>query len=338
MDVEEKPRQYSTLRKINLESTEKRQKVWIGTYLFVALGALAVYFLLHFKVISIPQNYSDLASRALLFVSVAMLILLLARITELIILRRSKAMHTRYNLTRMVNLLSWLLLLGTGVAFLFQNWYSAAVSLGLVSLIMGFALQNPIFSFISWIYIIIRQPYRVGDRIQIDEFKGDVLEVNYLDTTLWEFSGDYLTNDIPSGRLIRFPNSLVMQSAVFNYSWEKFPYIWNEIPFHVAYESDLEFVESTIKKVTKDELGPESAKHIEDFKTLVHQTPVDHLNVKEYPYVTLRINTNTWVEVSVTYLVEPKKAATIRTNVIRRILAELNRNPDKALFPKSNAR
>ena len=56
---------------------------------------------------------------------------------------------------------------------------------------------------------------------------------------------------MPSGRLIRFPNSMVLQSAVFNYSWPEFPYIWNEIPFHVAYESDLEFVEKTLKKVTK---------------------------------------------------------------------------------------
>ena len=46
-------------------------------------------------------------------------------------------------------------------------------------------------------------------------------------------------------RLIRFPNSIVLQSAVFNYSWPKFPCIWNEIPFHIAYGRDMEFVEGT---------------------------------------------------------------------------------------------
>src|SRR5213078_1139215 len=156
----------------------------------------------------------------------------------------------RYNLRRVAKLTLGLVLAFVVISILFQNWYTAIASLGLISLILGFALQTPISSFIGWLYIIARSPYRVSDRIQINGYKGDVVEIGYLDTTLWEFGGDYLTNDLPSGRLIRFPNSLVLQSAVFNYSWPKFPYIWNEIPFHVAYESDLGFVEKTLKKIT----------------------------------------------------------------------------------------
>ena len=68
------------------------------------------------------------------------------------------------------------------------------------------------------------------------------------------------------------------------------------------------------------------------------ESPVDEIEIKEYPFVNLRINPNTWVEVTVTYLVSPKKAATIRTGIIRKILDELKRQPDKAMFPKSNSR
>ena len=39
----------------------------------------------------------------------------------------------------------------------------------------------------------VRQPFRVGDRIQIAEATGDVIDVGYLDTTLWEFGGKYLS-------------------------------------------------------------------------------------------------------------------------------------------------
>ncbi|HEY6161336.1 MAG TPA: mechanosensitive ion channel domain-containing protein [Bacteroidia bacterium] len=338
MDVEKAPKRFRSLRRIDLNKTERRQRIWIASYLLVFLCAGTAYLLLQLHVFEILGNYLSVAKKISLLVAVATLILMFARTIELIIYKRTKMAYMRYNLTRMVNLLSWMLVLAVSVAFLFKNWYSAAVSLGLVSLILGFALQNPIFSFISWIYILIRQPYRVGDRIQIAEFKGDVVEVNYLDTTLWEFSGDYLTNDIPSGRLIRFPNSLVMQSAVFNYSWEKFPYIWNEIPFHIAYQSDLEFVEKTIRKITMDEMGEKMAERIDDFKRIIHQTPVDELNVKEYPYISFRTNPNTWIEVSVTYLVEPKRAAMIRSRLIKKILAELNEHPDKTMFPKSDAR
>ncbi len=97
-------------------------------------------------------------------------------------------------------------------------------------------------------------------------------------------------------------------------------------------------MESVIKEVTKKELGPEMPEKARKFKELVEQTPVDDLEVKEYPYISFRINTNTWVEVMVTYLVEPKKAASTRTRLIKTILAELMKQPDKVLFPKSNAR
>jgi len=104
-----------------------------------------------------------------------------------------------------------------------ETWYTAVVSLGVISLILGLALQKPVASFIGWIYILVRQPYRVGDRIKIGEAKGDVIDIAYLDTTLWEFRGPYLSTDHPSGRIIKFPNSAVLDSMIFNYSWALFP-------------------------------------------------------------------------------------------------------------------
>ena len=170
------------------------------------------------------------------------------------------------------------------------------------------------------------------------DFTGDVVEINYLDTTLWEFHGDYLSNDVPSGRLIRFPNTLVLQSEVYNYSWRKFPFIWNEIPFHIAYESDLQYVETTIRTVAKRELGEKMADSVKRFKELLEQTPVDELDVKEYPFVVFRTNPNTWIEVSVTYLVHPKQASATRSQLIKSIVSELLKEPDKAMFPKTNSR
>jgi len=159
-----------------------------------------------------------------------------------------------------------------------------------------------------------------------------VVEIGYLDTTLWEFSGAYLTNDLPSGRLIRFPNTVVLQQEVYNYSWRKFPYIWNEIPFHIAYESDFEFVETTLKNVTADVLGPGIEEKVKELKMLVQQTPVDELSIVEYPFVTLRTNANTWVEASVNYLVDPKKAAAVRSRIIKKAIAELLKQPEKYCF------
>jgi small-conductance mechanosensitive channel len=130
----------------------------------------------------------------------------------------------------------------------------------------------------------------------------------------------------------------VLQDEIYNYSWKKFPFIWNEIPFHVAYESDLPYVEATIKGIASAELGPGMAEHIKVYKDLVQQTPIDELDIKEYPFVSFRINANTWVEVVLTYLVEPKKATAIRSRLIKAILSGLSKDADKVMFPKSSSR
>lgn len=329
-----------TIRQRNNTSKETTfsKNLKIGTYSLFAAGFLACYFLFHFHLLSIPAKWETFVVKFCLGSFFGMLILLTAKAAEGVIHRKGKSRWYRYNLLRLIRLVSFLLATAVMISFLFVNWYTAAVSLGLISLLLGFALQTPITSFIGWINILIRTPYQVGDRIQIGEFKGDVVEINYFDTTLWEFGGEYLTNDVPSGRLIRFPNSLVLQAAVFNYSWRKFPYIWNEIPFHVAYESDLNYVTTTIKSVARKELDPVMEERIENFKLLVKQTPVDELDIKEYPFITFRINTNTWVEVLLTYLVEPKKASKTRTILIQKIIAALLESPDKVMFPKSNNR
>jgi small-conductance mechanosensitive channel len=313
-------------------------RFWGWTFAMLALGFLALYILEGMHLFNVFGHYLDIVKKLTLWFSVGCAILSVSRFVERAISVRSQAPAARYNLIRLIRLLVVVIILMVGVSMVFENWYTAAVSLGLISLLVGFALQTPITSLIGWLYIVIRTPYHVGERIQIGDFKGDVVEINYLDTTLWEFGGAYLTNDLPSGRLIRFPNSLVLQSAVFNYSWSKFPYLWNEIPFHLAYESNLKFVEEVIRKSTMSELDQETDDKIKTLKDYMAETPVNEIDIKQYPFIAFRINANTWVEVTVTYLVDPKKAADTRSRIIKKVLDELLKSPDKAMFPKSNAR
>src|SRR6266487_750996 len=152
---------------------------------------------------------------------------------------------------------------------------AALTALGVGSIIIGLAVQTPMKSFIAWIYILVRQPFRVGDRIKIDDATGDVIDVGYLDTTLWEFGGQYISGDHPTGRTLRFPNEKVLDSTAYNYSWPLFPYIWNEIKFQIAYQSDLQFVAKTMQKITEEELGEDMMKRVEVFRELLAKTPVD---------------------------------------------------------------
>ena len=265
-------------------------------------------------------------------------ILLAARLLEVFAIGYVGNAANRYNLKRLLRLLVMLAVAFTIISVLFVNWYAAVVSLGLISLILGFALQTPISSFIGWVYLLVRAPYRVGDRIKIGDLRGDVIDVSYLDTTLWEFGGEYLSTDHPSGRVIRVPNANVLSTPIVNYSWPLFPYIWNEIKFHVAYESDLKFVLETMQRLTEEELGDSMSEKVKVYRDILSRTPVDELDVRDKPVVMFRVSENTWLEVIVRYLVHPREAGRVKTRLLGTLLHALNAAPDKVLFPKSNMR
>src|SRR5205085_12624740 len=105
---------------------------------------------------------------------------------------------TRFTLERIEKLLVTLLIVVVAASIIFVNWYAALTALGVGSIIVGLAVQTPMKSFIAWIYILVRRPFQVGDRIKIGDATGDVIDVGYLDTTLWEFGGQYLSTDHPS--------------------------------------------------------------------------------------------------------------------------------------------
>ena len=215
------------IRKETKKVSSGSHRLWIVGYIILAVVCITVYFLLQFHLFGLLGIYRSLLQRLSMAGIVVSIVFIITKTIEYVVTKRSKTKKLSYNIIRLIRFLSVVIAALIVITFVFAKWYTAAISLGLFSLVLGFALQTPISSLIGWFYIIIRTPYRIGDRIQVDDFTGDVVEISYLDTTLWEFHGDYLSNDVPSGRLIRFPNTLVLQSEVYNYSWRKFPFIWN---------------------------------------------------------------------------------------------------------------
>src|SRR5262245_1531313 len=95
----------------------------------------------------------------------------------------------------------------------------------------------------------------------------------------------------------------------------------------------LEFIARTMQRITEDELGEEMMKRVETFRDLLARTPVDELEVRERPRVFFRVNENTWLEAIVRYLVAPREAGRVKTRLIKKLLAALNRAPEKVMFP-----
>lgn len=317
---------------------EARDKFWFVTHALLLIGFAVLYYLLGTKLIPMPRINVDLAQRFLRGATLIVLALAIAKSISVYALGRIEDAATRFTLKRIEHLVVALIISLIVISIVFVNWYAALTALGVGSIIVGLAVQTPMTSFIGWIYILIRRPYRVGDRIKIDEATGDVIDVSYLDTTLWEFGGQYLSGDHPSGRIIKFPNSKVLNSMVWNYSWPLFPYIWNEIKFQIAYQSDLKFVAETMQRIVEEELGKEMIERVGMYRDLLARTPVDELEVRERPRVIFRVDEVTWIDAIVRYVVAPREAGAIKSRLIPKLLVALNTAPDKVMFPKGDSR
>jgi small-conductance mechanosensitive channel len=338
-DVKQALKQTGTFKPEETPKAEIKDKLWLGTHAITFLALAALYLVLQFKFFGFAARFIPWMQAVVKSAMAVVLLLAIAKVIDVYLLGRIGTPVSRYNLRRVARLILGLLLVLAVVSILFQNWYTALVSVGVISLVVGLAVQTPVTSFLGWIYILARAPYRVGDRIKIGDATGDVIDVSYLDTTLWEFGGhDLLSTDHPTGRIIKFPNSNVLRETVYNYTWPLFPYVWNEIKFSVSYDADLEFITETMQRVAAEEVGEHMMKQIRVFRELLAQTPVNQLEVREYPAVLFRVNSNTWLDAIVRYLVHPKEAGRVKTRLIKKLLTELSAQPERVGFPKSNMR
>jgi len=217
-----------------------------------------------------------------------------------------------------------------------QQWIGLLFSLGVVGFAVTFALQQPLFSLIGWLYIMVKRPYQVGDRVEIEGSKGDVVEVSFLVTTLWEINGGLVSSNQPSGRIITLPNSVVLSSHVKNYTREEFPFVWNELTIQVAYETDLEYATELMAGIADDYMGDEMAGRIGRYRDRLSETPVE-LEVQDRPTVNV-VQQESWVEFRLRYLVHPRRGQRVRNELYKRILDAFNEEPERVKFPVSRNR
>ncbi|QLH77952.1 mechanosensitive ion channel [Halosimplex rubrum] len=217
-----------------------------------------------------------------------------------------------------------------------EQWVGVLFSLGVVGFAVTFALQQPLFSLIGWVYIMVNRPYQVGDRVAIEDSKGDVVEVNFLVTTLWEINGDLVSSNQPSGRTITVPNSVVLSAHVTNFTREEFPFVWNEVAVEVAYETDLAFARERMVAVAEDVVGEGMARSVERYRERLAETPVE-LEVQSQPTVNVS-QEGSWVKLRLRYIVHPRRGQRTKNELYERILAEFNEHPDRVKFPVSRNR
>lgn len=190
----------------------------------------------------------------------------------------------------------------------------------LISLISaGFtiALRDLIFNFFSGIYIKIKKPFEIEDRIEINNYKGDVININTLSFEVLEVNNQNFIGQ-STGVITHLPNSLIFNYPLRNYN-KAFKYIWNEMTFRVPLKCNLSKTKGVIYKIVNSN---EVIKNIPPkMKNQINSSTSDYrIYYNQYePIIYTQIVEN-YIELTVRYLIHPKKARYINSVISNKVL------------------
>lgn len=160
---------------------------------------------------------------------------------------------------RTQKLLSYLITI-IGLVVLASIWIQGsgiATYIGLITAGLAIALSDVLKNLAGWLFIVLRRPFRLGERIEIGEHKGDVIDIRAFRFTLFEIAGERVDAEQPTGRLLHVPNGLVFTKPLANFT-EGFQYVWHEIPVLITFESNWEAAEQILAEVI-EELSPDES-------------------------------------------------------------------------------
>ena len=129
--------------------------------------------------------------------------------------------------------------------------------LGILGFTLGFALQDVSKNFIAGLLLLLQQPFKLGDTIQVSGFSGTIIDINLRDTEIRTMDG----------LRVRIPNGEIFTQPVLNFTGVRQRRLY--IKVGVAYDTDLEVARQaaldTIKAIPGVLNDPEVGVHFESF-------------------------------------------------------------------------
>ena len=203
-------------------------------------------------------------------------------------------------------------------------------AVGLIGAGVAVALQDVLASLAGAFAIGFSKLYMVGDRVQIGDSKGDVIDIGLLRTTLME-TGNWVSKDLYNGRIVRVPNSTVLKGPVFNYS-QGFQFIWDEIKVVLTTGSDCDFAREMLMRVAKETVGDYLPEAETSWKTVTEY--YETVNPPLEPTITLAVNGGNF-EFAVSYIVEYTKRTTIQDQLFTKIVQEVAKSDGRLQWASS---
>lgn len=195
--------------------------------------------------------------------------------------------------------------------------------LGLFTAGLAIALKDPLTNIAGWIFIITRKPFNLGDRIQIGEQAGDVIDLRLFQFTLLEI-GNWVDSDQSTGRIIHIPNGTVFTRSQSNYS-SGFQFIWNEISVLVSFESNW----TSAKKILQEIVAKHAKELSADAEKKIIEASKKYMIFYQYltpiVYTTVR---DSGIKLTMRYICDPRKRRVTEHEIWEDVLTAFAKHKD----------
>jgi small-conductance mechanosensitive channel len=208
-----------------------------------------------------------------------------------------------------------------------------AFSIVAVAAAVVIATKELILCFMGGVLNSITRPFKIGDRIEVADFRGDVINYEFFSTTLYEI-GPGKTSHQYTGKCLFVPNSIFLNSIVSNET-RTAEYNLHSFSVFIPYAADIEGHQTLLLSIATDICK----KFIVEAKTYMHK--IESIQGIEAPStdprVTLAFPTHDRIELIVRIPVPSlysgkieqrilQKYANLRKNVMSEYNIDANRN------------
>jgi small-conductance mechanosensitive channel len=125
------------------------------------------------------------------------------------------------------------------------------ITLGFISSIMAWMLSAPVRNMAGWLFMVATKPFKVGDRIIIGGYTGDVTDIN-INYIVFDQVGGTTVGEDKSGRGVLIPTSWLFDQLINNYSMKlasdevEKKYLLDEVLVRITYDSNWDIAEQIL--------------------------------------------------------------------------------------------
>jgi small-conductance mechanosensitive channel len=201
------------------------------------------------------------------------------------------------------------------------NPQALLVAYGLVTAGVAIALQDVFKNLAGAMAILLTGIYRVGDRIEINNKYGDVIDIGLFYTTLLEIR-EWVNGDQATGRLSVIPNGLALSQPVNNYTKDH-SFIWDEINIPITYHSDWQEALKIVTTIAKNHSKAATLKAEKEIRKLQERYYLSKRNIESTSFISL---TDNWIMIHLRYIADVRERRIINNQISQKILLAFEKN------------